>query len=122
LDFFISLSLLSMSKKIPLFKGGLAYSTNSALALDGTEHETKGTLEPQEQKLKVILDTKQRAGKKVTLVQNFIGTEDDLETLCKLLKTKCGCGGSAKDSVIIIQGDVRTKVLDLLIGLGYKAK
>ncbi len=111
-----------MSKKIPLFKGGLAYSTNTDLALDGTEHETKGTLEPHEQKLKVTLDTKQRAGKKVTLVAGFIGTEDDLEDLCKLLKTKCGCGGSAKDGIIIIQGDVRTKVIDLLVALNYKVK
>jgi translation initiation factor 1 len=111
-----------MSKKIPLFKGGLAYSTNTALALDGTEHETKGTLEAHLQNLKVTLDTKQRAGKKVTLVKNFIGSEDALEQLCKLLKTKCGCGGSAKEGEIIIQGDVRIKVIEILLGLGYKAK
>ncbi len=111
-----------MSKKIPLFKGGLAYSTNTALALDGTEHETKGPLQAHAQKLKVVLDTKQRAGKKVTLVQNFIGTSDAIEALCKTLKTKCGCGGSVKDNVIIIQGDVRTKVIEILASLNYGVK
>ncbi len=106
---------------MPLFKGGLAYSTNSSLALDGTEHETFGTLAPNAQKLKVSLDTKQRAGKKVTLIQNFVGTTTDLEALCKILKNKCGCGGSAKDGIIIIQGDVRVKVLEILHAMQYKA-
>ena len=78
------------------------------------------TLLPAQQKLKVRLDTKHRAGKAVTLIEGFIGNEEDLEELGKKLKGFCGTGGSAKDGEIIVQGDQREKVVQWLIKTGYK--
>ena len=78
------------------------------------------TLPPAQQKLKVRLDTKHRAGKAVTLVDGFVGKEEDLEDLGKKLKSFCGTGGSAKDGEIIVQGDQREKVLQWLVKNGYK--
>jgi translation initiation factor 1 len=72
------------------------------------------------QKLRIKLDTKQRAGKVVTLIEGFKGKESDAEILGKLLKTKCGTGGSVKDNIILIQGDYKNKVLQLLQQLQYK--
>jgi translation initiation factor 1 len=109
-----------MAKKEQRFKGGLAYSTEASLQLDSNEHETKGTLPPAFQKLMVKLDQQKRAGKVVTTVSKFIGTDDDLEDLAKLIKTKCGTGGSTKDGVILIQGDVVQKVKDVLVKEGYR--
>ena len=104
------------------FKQGLFYSTNLDLAKDPFEHETKGTLEPSKQKLRVRLDNKKHAGKKVTLVEHFVGTNNDLENLAKFLKTKCGCGGSVKDGEILMQGEIVQKIKDVLLKEGYGVK
>ncbi len=103
------------------YTGGLVYSTNP-IALNEETQEELETLIPSMQRLKVKLDTKQRAGKVVTLVEGFIGKNEDLETLGKMLKTKCGTGGSAKDGIILVQGDYKTKVIQLLQVVGYNVK
>lgn len=109
-----------MSKKKN--KINIVYSTNSDFNYDYEEDEELETLPPNEQDLRVQLDTKQRKGKGVTLITGFIGNSEDLKELGKILKSKCGVGGSAKDNEIIIQGDHRDKVLNLLLEMGYKAK
>lgn len=112
-----------MSKKNDWKKrDGVVYSTDSSFEFN---YQAKGeavTLPPQQQNIKVSLDKSMRAGKQVTLIHGFIGTNQDLEQLGKLLKTKCGVGGSAKDGEIIIQGDHRDKIVQLLVKEGYKAK
>lgn len=109
---------MSKNKKIPL---GVIYSTNQDFEYSFDNEEIAETLLPEKQKLKIQLDKKSRAGKQVTLITGFIGKDDDVETLAKKLKNFCGCGGSAKDGEILIQGDVRDKVLTWLITQGYKA-
>ena len=108
-----------MSKKKLNNLGGLVYSTNPDFKLEDDSVEEEKTLAPSQQKLKVRLETKHRAGKAVTLIENFIGSETDKEELGKKLKTFCGTGGSVKDGEIIIQGDCRDKVLQWLIKNGY---
>jgi translation initiation factor 1 len=108
-----------MSKKKPN-SYGIVYSTDPDFRQED-ESAPKETLPPKQQKLRVSLDTKQRAGKAVTLVTGFSGTTDDLEALGKQLKTHCGTGGSVKDGQIIIQGDQRDKISQWLLNKGYSS-
>jgi translation initiation factor 1 len=110
-----------MSKKKQKYTG-IVYSTNSDFDYYQDEEDEVETLAPNKQKLRISLDKKQRKGKKVTLIEGFVGTDDDLSDLGKTLKTKCGVGGSTKDGEILIQGDHREKVKGLLDKMGYKYK
>jgi translation initiation factor 1 len=100
----------------------VVYSTNPDYSFNYDEEQIVETLVPEQQNLRVLLDRKQRKGKSVTLITGFIGEEQDLKELAKSLKSKCGVGGAAKNNEILIQGDHRSKVLDLLIAAGYQAK
>lgn len=112
-----------MSKKNDWKKrDGVVYSTNDSFEYSQPIKEEEATLPKQQQNLRVMLDKSGRAGKQVTLITGFVGTAADAELLSKFLKTKCGVGGSAKDGEILVQGDVRDKVVDILIKEGYKAK
>ncbi|HEY9081890.1 MAG TPA: translation initiation factor [Vicingaceae bacterium] len=101
-------------------KKNIVYSTNKNFEYENEFDEEVETLSPEAQKLKVIIDRKQRKGKSVTLITDFIGTDNDLQTLGKTLKQKCGVGGSAKDGEILIQGEHKDKVFDILLKMGYK--
>lgn len=101
---------------------GMVYSTNPDFQYTTDEVEEAETLAPAEQNLRVWLDRKQRGGKVVTLVKGFVGREADLAELARLLKTKCGVGGAAKEGEILIQGDHRDRVVELLTAAGYKCK
>ena len=101
---------------------GMVYSTNPDFQYQTDEAPEADTLPPAQQDLRVWLDRKHRAGKVATLVKGFVGREEDLQTLAKLLKTKCGVGGSAKEGEILIQGDHRDRVVELLLKEGYKCK
>lgn len=100
----------------------VVYSTNPNFQYELDEVEEQKTLSKNEQKLYVSIDRKQRAGKEVTLVEGFVGSADDLSDLGKLLKQKCGVGGSAKDGLIIVQGNFKDKVFDILVKGGYNVK
>jgi translation initiation factor 1 len=103
-------------------KINVVYSTNPDFQYQYDEPEETATLPPAGQNLRVMLDRKNRSGKSVTLVTGFVGTHNDLTDLAKDLKSKCGVGGSAKDGEILVQGDFRDKILQLLLQKGYKAK
>ena len=109
-----------MNKKNKSDKLGFVYSTDPNFQLQHEGGPAAETLPPQQQKLKIKLETKNRGGKAATLVIGFVGTDDDLQALGKALKNFCGTGGSAKDNEIIIQGDQRDKVLLWLQKNGYK--
>lgn len=101
---------------------GVVYSTDKSFDYQYQSDNEKETLPKQQQQLRVELDKSGRAGKTVTLITGFIGSSADLDALAKLLKTRCGTGGSAKDGEILIQGDVRNKVAEILQKEGYKAR
>ena len=103
---------------------GVVYSTDpnfKYVTQDDLDVEPE-TLEPARQKLIVAIDRRNRGGKQVTLVSGFVGREEDLAALAKTLKTRCGVGGSAKDGEILIQGDFRDRIVEILTKMGYKAK
>jgi len=107
-----------MSKKNKPDTRGFVYSTDPNFRFE-EEQQNAETLPAAQQRLKVRLETKHRAGKAVTLIEGFIGRDEDLQELGKKLKTSCGTGGSAKDGEIIIQGDQREKVIQWLLKNGY---
>ncbi len=99
----------------------VVYSTNPDFDFE-IEADEEETLPNNEQLLRVLIDRKQRKGKEVTLIEGFVGTEEDLKELGKWLKQKCGGGGSVKDGDILVQGNHRDKIMELLIKEGYQVK
>lgn len=109
-----------MGKRNRENKGGIVYSTDPSFSLsNGEEREPSAPLAPAEQKLYIRLDTRHRAGKAVTIVSDFSGTDAELEELGKQLKSHCGTGGSVKFREILVQGDHRDKILAWLLAHGY---
>jgi translation initiation factor 1 len=103
-------------------RDGVVYSTSSDFQFNYHQDQNQATLPPQQQNLRVLLDKNGRAGKQVTLVTGFVGATVDLEALTKLLKTKCGVGGACKQGQVLIQGDVRNRIVEILVKEGYKVK
>jgi len=103
-------------------KRGIVYSTNPDFHYEYDVEREKETLVPGKQDLRVMLDSRNRKGKKVTLIAGFVGSDNDLQKLGREIKMICGAGGTAKEGEILIQGDFRDKVLDWLLNKGYKAK
>lgn len=101
---------------------GVVYSTNPEFEYESEQQEGPETLPPDQQKLYISLDKKNRKGKRVTLIEGFVGSEEELNDLARTLKRKCGVGGSAGDGMILIQGDFREKIAGLLENEGFKVK
>jgi translation initiation factor 1 len=112
-----------MSKKSRKDRVDIVYSTNSDFEYEYDEEQKQETIDVSKQKLKVYIDTKaKKKGKQATLISGFIGSTEDLKGLSKILKTKCAVGGSVKDGDILIQGDFRDKIVQILTNEGYKAR
>jgi len=101
---------------------GVVFSTNPDFQFEKEGEEQGETLPAKQQDLRVSLDRKKRKGKAVTLITGFVGAENDLKDLGKLLKSKCGVGGTVKDGEILIQGDFCSRVIEILKNEGYKVK
>ncbi len=100
---------------------GVVYSTATDYNYTTTNSEEEvATLPAAEQRLRVWIDRHIRGGKQATIIKGFVGSDDDLKELAKLLKTRCGVGGTAKDGEIIIQGDHRDRIIEILVQNGYK--
>lgn len=110
-----------MAKKKSNDLGGMVFSTNPHFHFE-QHREEEETLAPSQQDLRVWLEKNHRGGKTACVIKGFVGKEEDMNDLAKLLKAKCGTGGSVKDGEIIIQGDHREKLVTLLLQAGYKAK
>ncbi len=100
--------------------GGFVFSTNDDFEFE--KEAAEATLAPNQQRLEALFSNKGRGGKTVTVITGFVGTEQDLKALGKLLKTKCGVGGAVKDGEIIIQGKYRDKIMEILKKEGYNVK
>lgn len=109
-----------MSKKTK--REFVVYSTNPDFVFEGNEEDSVETLAAKDQKLYISIDRKQRAGKEVTLIEGFVGSEEDLKELGKTIKSKCGVGGTVKDGDILIQGNFRDKIIEMLQKSGYTCK
>lgn len=97
----------------------IVYSTNPDFSYETEKKDTPETIAPQQQKLRVTIEKKGRGGKTVTVISGFIGEEEELKVLGRLLKTKCGVGGSTKDGEILIQGEFKQRIIELLKSEGY---
>jgi len=102
--------------------GGFVFSTNENEDFSGFVENNSETLDPKDQQLEAHFSNKGRGGKTVTVISGFQGSDSELKTLGKLLKTKCGVGGSVKDGEIIIQGKHRDKIMKILQNEGYPVK
>ena len=100
---------------------GVVFSTNPDFQYETTEESEATTLPPQQQNLKVWLD-RLKGGRVATVVRGFVGSTEDIEALGKDLKRRCGVGGTVKEGEIIIQGDHRERVMQLLAEAGYRCK
>ena len=112
-------------KKLNSFSdlGGFVFSTNKDEDFSSYQQEEETTkLLPEEQRLEAHFSNKGRGGKTVTVIKEFEGSNEELKALGKLLKNKCGVGGSVKNGEIIIQGNIREKVIKILENEGYRVK